>query len=185
MSKEVRFIQKYVKDKTVLHIGGHKGQEGEMYKRVAKSFTFVEPHPHFVKVLRNKGYKVLPFAITNKEGLVDFFVTNNSQKSSLKEPTLVDSEHKETIKVRCVPLKDIQRGFDVLVIDAQGETFEVLNSGDLVFDIILCEASTNPRYKGEKNREDIHKLLVSSNYKLINELQHKSKDIYDLVYIKC
>ena len=91
---------------------------------------------------------------------------------------------KDTLKVQKVTLSDIQEGFDGLAIDAQGETYDILQSGTLTFKVIICEASEVPRYKGEHSREEITNFLKRTGYKLIETHQHETLDIHDMIWIQ-
>jgi hypothetical protein len=182
--KTLMWLKPFIQGKRVLHIGCHKGQEGNLYKEFTEDFTFVEPIPKFHKLLLSKGYKSLNIAITDYEGTKDFFMTTKSQRASLKEPDKSVATISKKISVTCKPLKAIQGDFNCLVVDAQGETFNILNSGLLTFDTIVCEVSTNPRYKGESHRTVVEDYLRDNGYVFVDEYRHKDKDIYDIVYKK-
>jgi hypothetical protein len=183
VSQELELLKNYVLDKTVLHIGGHKGQEGKLYKKFTKGFAFVEPMPDFAKLINDKGYKVFNCAVTNYQGYKEFIVMKNSQRSSLQTADEDVAIPHTKIMVQCVPLIAIQKGFNTLVIDAQGESYNILISGDLrFFDTVICEASKNPRYSDEKDYTTIIQFMTQQGFKFVDELQHKTKDIYDLVF---
>lgn len=177
------WLQQYVQGCTVLHIGGHKGQEGKLYTQFCRDFLFVEPIPKFHKLLLKKGYKSLNVAISLLSGTNDFYVTEKSQRSSMKFPQEDVASIKKKIKVKSICLSEVKGSWDVLVIDAQGTTYDILLSGNLsVFKCIVCEASTTPRYSEEAEKDKIEKLLVEQGFEKIDEFQHKSKDIYDVVF---
>jgi hypothetical protein len=168
----------------ILHIGGHRGQEADIYRDLGLMFTFVEPIPTYARMMRAQGFRVIEAAISDRRGEVPFLIGEISERSSLKTPPEGVTGIKDTIIVSVMTLRDVQSGFDGIAIDAQGETYEILKSGDLNFKVILCEVSINPRYNKEVGSEEIIKLLAQNNYKEIAKYQHGSQDIYDLIFIK-
>jgi len=157
----------------VLHIGGHLGLEAKFYSNV----VFVEPIPKYAQFLREQGFEVFEGAVCGDE----LFITSYDQASSV----LVPADHKivNTIKVKNYTLDDINdESFDMLVIDAQGSEMNILKSGRLTFKYIIVEASNIPRYSGSATKNEIETFLTNQNFKKIKEFQHKSHDIYDLLF---
>lgn len=181
MKKEYHF-----KDcKNVLHIGGHKGQESLIYKKIGVDFTFVEPIKKLADYIKLKGNKVLNVAVSNTRSKSRFYVTKWSQRSSLLLPDESIAIVDKIIEVETVLLSDIQDGFDGLAIDAQGSTYDILKYGDLSkFKVIVCESSIVPRYSKEKSKESIECLLENSDLLKVVEYPHPDKNIIDLVYRK-
>jgi hypothetical protein len=168
----------------ILHIGGHRGQEADIYNDLGLKFTFVEPIPAYVSEMRSKGINVVEAAISDYRGETSFIIGEISERSSLKMPPSDLTGVKETIIVSVMTLRDVQKGFDGLAIDAQGETYEILKGGDLNFKVILCEASLNPRYNKEVGREKITELLLKNGYREEASYKHGDLDIYDIIFIK-
>lgn len=181
LSKEALF-KKY-NCRKILHIGGHKGQEGPIYKSLGLDFTFVEPIPKFAEIMRGKGYSVIEKAVSLKNGVAVFNVAKVSERSSLRFANGV-MEVVRGIKVKTTTLSKIQRGYDGLAIDAQGETYDILKSGVLDFKVIICEVSDKPRYFGEARRSRVESLLKENGYKKAARFQHGDLDIYDIAWIK-
>src|SRR5690606_30840758 len=96
----------------ILHIGGHKGQEGKIYKEMGKQFTFVEPVPKFADYIRGLGYHVVEKAVSSRDGTVDFHVAEVTERSSLREAPEDVMVTDKIIPVRCTTLKKIQSGYD-------------------------------------------------------------------------
>lgn len=182
INKKEYFFKKY-KCNNILHIGGHIGQEAPIYKELGLLFTFVEPIPKYINILKNKGYNVIEGAVTKKKGKLNFNIANVTERSSLKNTSSDIMTVSKCILVNTFRLKDIQDGFDGLVIDAQGETYDILKSGKLDFKVIICETSEIPRYEGEGSRDKVLKLLTEHGYKRINTFKHKTLDIYDDVFV--
>lgn len=168
----------------ILHIGGHKGQEAPIYANMGLRFTFVEPIPEFAQIMRNKGYHVIEKAVSGKEGIIEFNIASVSERSSIRIAPEEVMTVERTIPVRCTTLGKIQNGYDGLSIDAQGETLEILKSGNLDFNVVICEVSKKPRYEGEGSRALVEELMIANDYQLVEEYKHKKLDIFDLVWKK-
>ena len=150
----------------ILHIGGHIGQEGEIYKDICP-FTFVEPIPKFAEIIFNKGYEVIKTAIGKEKGVRDFYIKD--QISSFLMTKVPHKQKKTTVNV--VKLSDIQKGYDVLVVDVEGATMEVLQSGKLDFKVIIVELREEPAFIGEETKETITGYLYTHGYKLVNSFE--------------
>lgn len=168
----------------VLHIGGYVGEEAPLYKQMGIDFTFVEPVPEYADVIRSNGHKVIEVAV-GKVGEIDFY------KRKYASSYLYGKKMRGSplIKVKGVKLSTIQeenhRVYDMLVIDAQGATLDILKSGMLDdFEYIVCEASQKPRYDGEAPMQEIIDYMTSKNFELIYPFKHVGHDIFDLVFIR-
>jgi FkbM family methyltransferase len=147
----------------ILHIGGHIGQEGEIYKDICP-FTFVEPVAKFAEIIADKGYRVINTAIGSSKGERTFYVRN--QISSLLMTKVNHGQTKTTVQV--VRLKDIQEGFDALIVDVEGATMEVLKSGDLSkFKVIIAELRDDPAFIGEATKQEVIMYLKEKGFKII------------------
>lgn len=166
-------LHKY-EPKNILHIGGHLGEEGELYKSIGSEFTFIEPVPEFAKEIKRRGYKVIQCAV-GERGERDFIVrsifSSFYQRDSsydgwlerwLGEKGIKDSP--EIIKVKVRPLSDFQKGFDTLVLDAEGAELEVLKSGDLNFRIMIIEVKDVLSNKGGSSRSEIEDYIFKHGY---------------------
>jgi hypothetical protein len=147
--------------KKILHVGGHIGQEGEVYQEIAP-FVFVEPVPEFAAAIREKGYEVLQLAV-GESGEREFNV-NGQISGFLKNKK---GSHYKQIQVTCVPLSMIQQGCDVLVLDTEGTVLEVLKTGDLNFKAIVVELRDDPAFHGEAPKSEVVEYLESQGYELV------------------
>lgn len=181
--KEIKHVVKYLPEpRGIIHVGGHQGQEAGYYKGVFESVLFIEPIPDCVKVLRKKKFAVIEAAITEKEGKIKFYITKDSDQYSSIFPG--EYEIKEVIKVKAMPLRKIEpNDFQVLAIDAQGASMNVLRSSNLDYKIIIFEASEVPTYKGERPMHEIIHFLRGKGFELVQEYKH-DKDVYDVLMIK-
>lgn len=188
ISKELTVTKKKGARKSVLHIGGHVGQEANFYLKRGFDVTYCEPVPEFaqrikaldVRVELDGRLNVLQVAV-GKEGILDFHV--HGQESTYLEREGTDKW--DTMKVVSVPLWLLQARdvWDLLVIDAQGATMDILNSGDpTAFRFIICEASENPPHQGEADKSDVVEFMGSKGFILLDWIQHGKKDIFDLIF---
>jgi len=159
----MKILQKY-NPKNILHIGGHYGEEGEEYTEMGADFTFVEPVQEFAQVIKDKGYKCLEIAVGTSEG--EFYVDRglssflklNAEKSFTR--TINRVEH-----IKAVPLSEIEKGFDTLVIDTEGTIMEVLKSGTLEdAKTIMCELRKDILFIGEEPQEEVEKYLLTKGF---------------------
>lgn len=160
----MNLLSKY-NPKNILHIGGHFGEEGEEYKAMGADFTFVEPVPEFAEEIRKKGYKCLEMAIGTSEG--EFYVDRGL--SSFLKPNyprqVARVEH-----FKAVPLSEIEKGFDTLVIDTEGTILEVLQSGTLKdAKTIVCELRKNTLFIGEHPQSETEKYLLEKGFEKVEE----------------
>jgi len=169
----------------ILHIGGHKGQEAPLYDDLGLRFTFVEANPRLAEWMIQHGMDVIATAVSSEKGMSDFYIPRVSERSSLGRLDDGRDTPREIIQVPVVPLNTIQDGYDGLVIDAQGETFDILVGGHLSkFKVIIAEVSNVPRYKGERSREAVNTLLGEWGFVEVAQYKHKNLDIYDVVWIQ-
>jgi len=168
------FIEQYLGDK-ILHIGGHLAQEN-----YTKDVLYVEPVKEYAEVIKSKGYKVLNTAIGEPIER-DFYVDENGVSSFLKHP--VEQIIKRVEKITPTPLKEVEVGFDTLIVDTEGTTLEVLKSGSLEgFKIIICELRHIPVFDGEVSRKEIEEYLSQKGFIVIDEIKntpapHSSCDV--------
>jgi len=162
---------------SILHIGGEHGQEGPIYEKICNRFLYIEPIEEYANYIKDRGYEVMQIAVGDFDG--NMYISGRA--SSLLRPL----EHKisGTIEVECIPLSDIEEGFDTLVLDVQGAALNILKTGSLNdFNTIICEASEAPRYEGEQVISEITSYLKEKGFKFIKSYQHSIYDIYDLVF---
>lgn len=156
-------LQKY-NPKNILHIGGHFGEEADEYKELGATFTFVEPVPEFAQVIKNKGYPCIENAVGDQDG--EFYV-DRGLSSFLKCPSHRDVR---TIKVKAIPLSEIEKGFDTIIIDTEGTILEVLKTGTLEdAKTIVCELRKNILFVGESPQIETEKYLLTKGFEKVEE----------------
>lgn len=173
-------LKKY-NPQNILHIGGHFGEEGEEYKKLGCRFTFVEPVKEFAEKIKEKGYKCLEMAIGTFEG--DFYVDRGL--SSFLKPNY-ERKIDRVIKVKAVPLREIEKGFDTIVIDTEGTVMDVLKSGTLEHaKTIVCELRKKELFVGEILQDEVENYLLNKGF--VKTEEHPLFDdpnAYDVYFIK-
>jgi len=180
----------HIKDynpKKILHVGGHIGEEGNIYKSIGAEFLFVEPVPEYAEKIRKRGFNVLEVAIGergerefNVRGAFSSFLKRKKSELDYQRKWLAKTGEKQyKIKVKVIPLSDIQEGFDTLVVDTEGTVLDVLKSGNLIFKTIIAEIrQKGPAYEGEVDNKEIENYLIEHNY--IKDKQYDN----NIVFIK-
>lgn len=111
----------------VVHVGGHRGQEGAVYRQLGSQVTWIEPLPECAAAIQQAypEHTVVATACGATWGVQPFYVATNEQSSSLLAPKK-HLEHYPYIKfapsrlVPVVPLDAIVQDTDGLVLDVQG-----------------------------------------------------------------
>lgn len=151
----------------ILHIGAHIGQEAQTYEALGVTrVTWVEANPAVVPLLRQNvehlGHRVVEALASDRSGaVVDFYVTNNEQSSSVLNLGTHRYEHPEvvvtdTVQLRTTALDDLCRSEGIkspnlLVMDVQGAEMLVLRGAERLMeetDYIYAEVNERPLYSG-------------------------------------
>lgn len=128
-------------------------------------FTFCEPVPEFAQVIKDKGYKCLEIAVGDNEGA--FYVDRGL--SSFRKPNY-ERKIDRIEMIKAVPLVEIEKGFDTIVIDTEGTIFEVLKSGTLDYaKTLVCELRKKELFIGEVLQDEVEKYLLIKGFKKTEE----------------
>ena len=146
--------------KRVLHIGGHTGEEQDLYDSLGVQFTtWVEALPDLVTHMRNKfrtrkDITVVRALISDKIEMLPFYVTNNLASSSILDLGTHETSHP---KVHVTHEKIIQsttikelglNDFDTFNLDIQGAELRALKGADLTnVKWIYTEVNTEEVYR--------------------------------------
>ena len=173
-------LEKY-NPKNILHIGGHFGEEAPEYEMLGAEFTFVEPVPEFAKVIKDKGYKCLEMAIGEGEG--EFYVDRGL--SSFRK-TNYPREIERVEKIKAVPLREIEKGFDTIIIDTEGTIMEVLKSGTLEYaKTLVCELRKQELFIGEVLQVEVEQYLLTKGFEKVEEYPlFDDPNAYDVYFKK-
>lgn len=148
----------------VIHVGGHHGQEHELYDKLKiKNVIYFEPLKKNFSILKNNvpdNSMLFNYALGNYEGKVIMNVESNNdgQSSSIMEPYIHLEHYPEIVfdgreEVDVKMLNDIQidfKYFNFLNIDVQCYELEVLKGSDRILkfiDYILIEVNKVEMYK--------------------------------------
>lgn len=167
---------------TLCFVGAHRYQEAGIIDWIfpsLRSIYLFEPLPPMQQVLRDLAQadpriKVLPYALADTDGEVEFNVTTNDGESSSLLPlgrhaTLFPEVGvNSTINVQARRLDGLINSGelktpDLLILDVQGAEYQVLASlpAWVIQDIrlIYTEVSTEPVYTGSRPLRDIESLF--------------------------
>ena len=124
-------------------------------------------------------------ALSNKEGLKEFFITKRNDSSSLKKPKAfayqyfadVFEYNKKIVKVfKLNNFYELIKNTPeprILKIDVQGNEFELLEGSDKIinfFEFVIIECTFFELYEEiEYDIVDVHSFLIEKNFKLVKE----------------
>ncbi len=191
----------------VIHIGAHIGEEIEHYIDIGiKKLIYIEANYEVMDALKNNVNKyknkidveIYNFAITDKKGLFDFYVTNNLMSSSLYKLKLhkkyyPDVFEAKTIKVFGITFDDFIieyniniSDYNILVMDIQGAELNVLKGATKNinnFEMIVSEISREEIYDGGCLHNQLTEFLEGNNFKMLNFFENQGKPNDDAIYI--
>jgi|688.fasta_scaffold419810_2 FkbM family methyltransferase len=167
--------------KGILHVGGHHGQEQELYDTLKiKNVVYFEPVKSNFEILRQKekeGLILFNCALGNYEGLVEMNIETNNlgQSSSILEAKIhlehypnITFDNKETVEIKM--LNNIALDFkkyNLLNIDVQGYELEVLKGSDRILkfiDYIVVEVNKVEMYKNCSLVSEIDNFLYNFGF---------------------
>jgi FkbM family methyltransferase len=196
------------KPKGVIHVGGHRGEEQEVYDALGvKKTIWFEAISESAKEIKLK-YKgrndilVINNLLSDKREYVNFNVSNNGASSSILELGTHKTNHPKIhyIDKRWIEafrLDEVMEysdtlpllssvGFDTLNIDVQGAELKVLKgAGDLLHQIkwIYCEVNIEEVYKGCALMDEIDDYLKEYGFERV-ETKLTPKGWGDAFYMK-
>lgn len=169
---------------SILHVGGHLGQESESYKMFNK-IIYIEPIPEYAGRLCDQGHEVHNIAAWHCNNMIDFYITDFDQASSALTP--IEHKFNEIIKVKAQPLKDIiDKDVEIMVVDAQGAELHVLMGSNLKqFKVVICETNRRARYDGAPLKQTIIDYMEKNDFKEYKTIAHsEDKIIEDVIFYK-
>jgi len=200
-------LKKAVKNQTVLHLGAHKGEEGELYEQMGVSkVVWVEGNDELIPDLKENlkkypsiQHQVLNFVIgENDYEEKIFYITDFSQSSSILELEEHKNQHPwvHVLKEKKVTTRRLDSFFNeqklenenfvFLNIDLQGAELIALKSmGNYLkkFEYINLEVNLLHLYKGCPLLKDLDSFLFRQGY---IRMQTKITPYYwgDALYIR-
>lgn len=186
----------------VVQVGAHVGQEVPALTRCGFGrLVMMEPNSDHVAALRQQLHRhhlgaglpdpadglpareVVLAAAGRERGQLVLHVTEYDQQSSLLRPlSPMAVVRQDTIAV--VPVREVQAGCNVLVIDAQGAELEVLAGADLTrLQLAVIEGSTSARYVGGATLESIGAYMRSQGWTQIAVWAHARPHLADVAWL--
>jgi FkbM family methyltransferase len=186
----------------VVQVGAHVGQEVQALTRCGfRRLVMMEPNSDHSAALwdqlqlhhLNAGLpeptgglparEMVLAAAGRERGELVLHVTEYDQQASLLVPLLpMAVVRQDTIPV--VPVREVQAGCNVLVIDAQGAELEVLAGADLTrLQLAVIEASTWARYQGGATLESIGAYMRSQRWRQIAVWAHVRPHVVDVAWL--
>jgi len=195
--------QKYIlKIKNIIHIGGHFGEEIEIYKKHLPTclIEIFEPHPITFQYLlktasKFNGINCYNIALGSRETTMALYTekANNGQSNSLLKPKIHTKQYphiifNETVNVNVKTLDSFNysKDFNFLNIDVQGFELEVFKGSQKTLqniDYIICEVNNAELYENCPRVEDIDNFLQHFNFKRF-ETNWEGGTWGDALYIK-
>jgi len=179
-------ISKYTtKIRGIIHIGGHHGQEYDLYKNLNIPILFFEPLTNNFNILLNKtknDNNVLAYqcALGNENKVVTMNVdtANQGQSSSILKPKKhleqyphITFDHTE--EVHMFRLDDInigEKNYNFINVDVQGYELEVLKGSVNILkniDYIMSEVNNDEVYEDCAKVEELDHFLNQFNFKRV------------------
>ena len=163
-------------------IGAHRFQERELLDRAfprLEHLVLFEPVPELRREIEaatagDRRVRVLPYAIADRCGPAEFFITDNDAASSSLLPM---KRHRDlfphvhhistlVVEVRTLPAAAAEHSLpppDALFIDVQGAEYRVLSAmGEQIrgrLQLVYTEASTEEVYEGARDLDELAALL--------------------------
>jgi FkbM family methyltransferase len=172
----------------IVDVGANIGKTADYYAaRFPRArLTCVEPIPELATRLRNRFPQavVLQAAMSDKEGMAEFHVSNVQDTSSLLSPAVSElpssyveimsvarTEVVETITLDSLPERAGIDRIGILKLDLQGGELNALKGGERLLggqrvDVICTEAFLLPFYEEQPLLGDIVALLATHGYSL-------------------
>lgn len=174
----IELIKKYnLNVKGIIHIGGHYGQEYDVYKALNIPIIFFEPLSNNYHVLRDRvknddNVQTFQCALgnENKKVIMNVETANNSQSSSILKPKKHLEQYPHitfdyTEEVHMFRLDDIDIGekkYNFMNIDVQGYELEVLKGSIELLktvDYIMSEVNNDEVYENCAKVEELDQFL--------------------------
>lgn len=176
----------------IVHVGGHRGQEGAVYRKFGSQVTWVEPLPECAAAIQQAypEHTVVTAACGATWGVQPFYVATNEQSSSLLAPKK-HLAHYPNIKfapsrlVPVVPLDAIVQDTDGLVLDVQGAERLVLEGAPLLVNRaqwVCAEINQAELYDQCAQLTDLDTLL--SSFQRVITVWRNGKDWGDALWVR-
>jgi FkbM family methyltransferase len=174
-----------LKLESVIHIGGHYGQERHNYLRNGLSATFIEGDPEVFAVLvaqlQGTNFDAVNVMLSNKAEERKFYKSSHAGvASSLLEPLRHLEQYPEVkfhnvSMVSTVTLDSLNMNGDLIVMDVQGAEHLIIEGGKKTIKgakALYLECNVGDLYKGDCSLEQLIKLL-EADFSLVRVSMNK------------
>tara|TARA_X000001036_G_C20636816_1_gene789413 strand:+ start:309 stop:1070 length:762 start_codon:yes stop_codon:yes gene_type:complete len=169
---------------SLVHIGGHIGQEVDFYKSLdLDSVIYFEPINEFADHIENKirnlsNFVLHRYALGNENSskliyIADKGKNDDSGSTSLKEPkkSNITFSTSRTIEVRKYSSFRYSK-IDLAILDTQGYELEVLEGFESkinTFKFLIVEFSNYEGYKNQTIYKDLNNFLCLNNFSFVKQ----------------
>jgi FkbM family methyltransferase len=184
MSDLILQALKIHKISSLVHIGGHIGQEVNFYKSLdLDNVIFFEPVNEFADHIENKIRNLSNFvlhrcALGNQNSSKTIYIADKGKKddsgsTSLKEPqkSNITFSTTRTIEVKKYSSFKYSR-IDLAILDTQGYELEVLEGFESkinTFKFLIVEFSNYEGYKNQTIYKDLNNFLCLNNFSFVKQ----------------
>lgn len=186
----------------VVQVGAHVGQEVRALTQCGfRRLVMMEPNADHTAALRRQlqlhhlnaglpgpadglpAHEIIVAAAGPERGQLVLHVTEYDQQASLLLPLLpMAVVRQDTIAV--VPVREVQAGCNLLVVDAQGAELEVLAGTDLSrLQLAVIEGSTWARYAGGATLDSIAAYMRSHGWRQVAAWAHVRPHVVDVAWL--
>jgi FkbM family methyltransferase len=189
----------------VVQVGAHIGQEVEALTRCGfRRLVMMEPNRDHIAELRRQlqrhhrtarlpepggGHEPREFVVAaagRERGEASLQVTAWDQQASMLPPLLPLSARNAVVRqdtVPVIPVREIQHGCNVLVVDAQGAELEVLAGTDLDrLRLAVIEGSTWARYRDGSTLDTIAEYMQAHGWRQVATWAHLRPHVADVAW---
>lgn len=190
----------------VVQVGAHIGQEVEALTRCGfRRLVMMEPNRDHIAELRQQlerhhrtarlpapggGHEpreIVVAAAGRERGEASLHVTAWDQQASMLPPLLPLSARNAVVRqdtVPVLPVRDVQHGCNVLVVDAQGAELEVLAGTDLDrMRLAVIEGSTWARYRDGSTLDTIAEYMHAHGWRQVASWAHVRPHVADVAWL--
>lgn len=182
----------------LVQVGAHTGQEVPALARCGfRRLVMMEPNLDHIDELRDRlhtyrplgeagglpAHEVVVAAAGARPGRTTLYVTEYDQQASALRPlpplTIVRMD-----EIPVVPVRQVQQGCNVLVVDAQGSELEVLAGTDLErLDLAVIEGSTEARYASGATLDAIGDYMRTHGWREVAVWKHLRPHVADVAWL--
>ena len=186
----------------VVQVGAHTGQEVEALTRCGfRRLVLIEPNPEHIGALDRELFRhhaaaglpappdgrppreIVLAAAGRDHGRTTLYVTEYDQQASALPPLPpMAVVRQETVAV--IPVRDVQHGCNVIVVDAQGTELDVLAGADLWrLRLAVVEGSSWARYSGGSTLKSIAEYMKGHGWRQVARWAHANPNVVDVAWL--